>query len=453
MTGAPPFEFSPQKLVYGGEALGYHDGRTVLVPRALPGERLEVEELRVAKGVVHARPLRVLAAAPERTEPPCPYFGRCGGCHYQHLAVDLQPAVKREILRETLRRIGKLTWEAEIPVHQAQPWSYRNQAQLKVGAQPDGGVALGFFEAESHRLFPVDACLILSPRLNAVLAELRRPEILPRLAGAHEIELLADDRDEQVMITLRAGFESHEFHQSGKIDALAQDLLARLPGATSVAVQSIERGGELKVYGQPWLIYRVSSGRVGDLGYRVSPGSFFQASRFLIPQLVSAATYNATNERGLALDLYAGVGLLSLPLARSFTEVVAVESNRPSAADLAANARAHGLANLRAVNQSVFDFLRRFARGAPDLAVPDLVVLDPPRAGVEASALKLLAALQPRHVTYVSCHPPTLARDLRYLVANGYRVTAVELFDFFAQTFHIEALTRLARNDLASCQT
>jgi len=438
MTGASAFEFSPQKLVYGGEALGYHEGRTVLAPRALPGERLEVEELRVAKGVVHARPLRVLAAAPERAEPPCPYFGRCGGCHYQHLAVELQPPVKREILRETLRRIGKLVWEAEIPVHAAQPWSYRNQAQLKVAARPDGSVALGFFEPESHRLSPVDNCLILSPRLNAVLAELRQPEILPRLAGAHEIELLADDRDEQVMITLRGSFEPVG------IDALAQNLLECLPGATCVAFESIERGHELKVYGHPSLVYQV-----GDFGYRVSPGSFFQASRFLIPQLVSAVdTVDAPIERNLAMDLYAGVGLLSLPLARNFTRVVAVESNRSCAADLAANARAHGLANLRALNQSVFDFLRRFARGAPDLVVPDLVVLDPPRAGVEAPAIKLLAALRPRHITYVSCHPPTLARDLHYLVEHGYRLTAVELFDFFAQTFHIEALARLVSADL-----
>jgi 23S rRNA (uracil1939-C5)-methyltransferase len=445
MTGPPAFEFSPQKLVYGGDALGYHEGRTVLVPRALPGERLEVEELRVAKGVVHARPRRVLAAAPERAEPPCPYFGRCGGCHYQHLADHLQAAAKSEILRETLRRIGKLAWEDEIPIHAARPWSYRNQAQLKVATDPDNRGALGFFEAESHRLVPVDACLILSPRLNAVLAELRRQGILSRLAGTHEIELLADDHDEQVMITLRGIFGSRE------IDILAQDLLASLPGVTTVAVQSTERGNELKVYGQPSLVYRVSIGRVGDFGYRVSPGSFFQASRFLIPQLVSAvAAYDTPNERGLVLDLYAGVGLLSLPLARTFAEVVAVESNRTSAADLAANVRAHGLVNLRAVNQSVFDFVRRFARGAPDLVVPDLVVLDPPRAGVEAPVLKLLAALRPRYITYVSCHPSTLARDLRYLAAHGYRLTAVELFDFFAQTFHIEALIRLARDDLAS---
>ena len=158
-----PFELTPHKLVYGGEALGYHQGRPVLVSHALPGERLEVEPVRTAKGVVHARLLRVLTPSPQRVDAPCPYFGRCGGCQYQHLGAEQQASAKREILRETLRRIGKITWSGEIPVHAAQPWNYRNQAQLKVARQPDGSVELGFFEAESHRLFPVDACLILSP--------------------------------------------------------------------------------------------------------------------------------------------------------------------------------------------------------------------------------------------------------------------------------------------------
>jgi 23S rRNA (uracil1939-C5)-methyltransferase len=452
----PPFEFSPQKLVYGGEALGYHDGRVVLVPRVLPGERVEAEEVRTAKGVVHARPLRILAAAPERVEPPCPYFGRCGGCHYQHLGAALQAAAKREILRETLRRIGKITWDEEIPTYAAEPWNYRNQAQLKIAAQADGTVALGFFEAESHRLFPVDTCLILSPRLNEILGELRKQERLARLAAAREVELLADDRDEQVMLTLRGRFEP------GEIDTLAHDFLARLPGVASVA---IERGSKLRGFGKPSLDYRV-----GDLHYQVSPGSFFQASRLLIPQLVASVAPGFSPARasgtspaplpggatlskhdddgpvgerhGLALDLYAGVGLLSLPLAQSFAEVVAVEGNPVSAADLARNARAQGLANLRVVGQSVFDFLRRFPRSGPDL-----VVLDPPRAGVGLPTLKLLTGLKPRRITYVSCHPPTLARDLGYLVERGYRLSSVELFDFFPQTFHIESLAKLVRSD------
>src|SRR5207249_1612491 len=367
----------------GGEALGHHQGRVVLVPRALPGERVEAEEARTAKGVVHARPLRILEAGPERVGPACPYFGRCGGCQYQHLRPELETAAKREILRETLRRIGKINWDAEIPVHAAHPWNYRNQAQLKVALQPDGKARLGFFEAESHRLVSIDACLIVSPRLNAILAELRGPDWSERLAGVasfSEIELLADDRDEEVMMTLRGSFDwACAFDGDGQ-SALAEECLRLLPGVTSVA---IERGRAFRVFGKPALSYAV-----GDFRYQISHGSFFQASRFLLPELVTAATSGGVdaapaNRDALALDLFAGVGLFTLPLARGFGQVIAVESNPRSAADLAANAQAHGLSNVRAVRQSAFDFLRRFARAEPDLAV-----LDPPRAGVEMPALK-----------------------------------------------------------------
>jgi len=419
-----PFELTPQKLVYGGEALGHHQGRTVLVPRVLPGERVEVEEHRTAKGVVHAWPVRILSVAPERVEPPCPYFGRCGGCQYQHMDPQFQVTAKREILRETLRRIGKIDWSGDILVHVANPWNCRNQAELKVRRLPDGSVALGFFEAESHRLFPLDACLILSPRLNSLLAELRGRDWSPRLAICQEIEMLADDRDERVAITLRGVTNAVEG------ESIAQDMLARLAGVVGVAVKS---AGEFRTFGSPRLDYEV-----GEFRYGVSPGSFFQASRFLIPDLVNAVV---AEQRGrLALDLFAGVGLFTLPLARRFSAVIAVESEARAAADLAANARTHSFDHVRAVVQTAYDFLRRFAQ-----TEPDLVVLDPPRAGVGVQSLKLLVPLQPTRIQYVSCSPPTLARDLAYLTGHGYELRSVDLFDFFPQTFHIEALARLDR--------
>jgi 23S rRNA (uracil1939-C5)-methyltransferase len=417
-----PFEFSAEKLVFGGDALGHHKGRVIFVPRALPGERLEVEEVRSAKGVVHARPLRVLEAAPERIDAPCRYFGQCGGCQYQHFSPENQTATKVEILRETLRRIGKIFWESKITVHAANPWNYRNQAQFKVAVTPDGRAELGFYEAESHKLAPIESCMILSPCLNAILAELRRPEWSEPLTGCKEIELLADESDQRAMVTFRGSF-------SATIgEALARDFQSASTSTTSVV---IDGGSGLRTFGAPALQYRV-----GDFEYRVSPGSFFQASRFLLPEFVTAAT---AQERGaLALDLFAGVGLLTLPLARQFDQVVAVEGNHAAAADLAANTKAHSLENVRDVSGTVFDFLRRYARSEPDL-----VVVDPPRAGVGSDTLKFIASLQPRRIHYVSCHPPTLARDLGYLVARGFVLNSVELFDFFPQTYHIECVAKL----------
>jgi 23S rRNA (uracil1939-C5)-methyltransferase len=419
-----PFELVPDKLVYGGEALGHHQGRTVLVPRVLPGEQAEVEEHRTAKGVVHARPVRILSAAPERVEPPCPYFGRCGGCQYQHIAAEFQVTSKREILRETLRRIGKIDWRGDIRVHAANPWDYRNQAELKVRRLPEGSAALGFFEAESHHLIPVDACPILSPRLNSLLGELCGQDWSSRLAVCQQIEMLADDRDEYAAITLRI------VNNNVEIESLARDMLAHLPGVVGVTV---ECGGQFRTFGIPRLEYRV-----GEFRYGISAGSFFQASRFLIPDLVNAVV--AEQSGGLALDLFAGVGLFTLPLATRFSFLIAVEAEARAANDLAANAQTPSCDHIRTVVQTVYDFLRRFAQREPDL-----VVLDPPRAGVGAQPLKLLTALQPKRIHYVSCSPPTLARDLAYLAGHGYELRSLDLFDFFPQTFHIEALARLDR--------
>jgi 23S rRNA (uracil1939-C5)-methyltransferase len=418
------FEFTAEKLVYGGDALGHHQGRTILVPRALPGERLEVEEVRTAKGVTYARPLRVISAAAERLGPPCPYFGQCGGCHYQHLNYENQTVWKREIVRETLRRIGKIVWENEIPIHGGEPWNYRNQAQFKV-SHSEGRVELGFYAAESHQLVPVDQCLILSPRLNLALDALRAPGWSESLSDCGEIEILADDRDEKVMLTLRG-----DFAQPGG-EVLAGRCLQKLPGAQTAA---IEGKSGFRVYGEATLAYRV-----GEFEYQISPGSFFQASRHLLSEMVAAVTGGKSG--ALALDLYAGVGLFTLPLAGAFGQVVGVEGNRGGARDLEANARRHELRNVRAVGESAYDFLRRFAQ-----MEPDLVVLDPPRAGVGARTLELLAKLRPARLQYVSCHPPTLARDLAFLSSRGYLLNMIEMFDFFPHTSHIECLARLTRN-------
>jgi 23S rRNA (uracil1939-C5)-methyltransferase len=420
------FELIPEKLVYGGAALGHAQGRTVLVPFTLPGERVEVETVRTAKGVVHARPIRILEAASQRVPPPCAYFARCGGCHYQHLPTEYQTVTKVEILRETLRRLGKIEWKSDIAVHAANPWAYRNQAQLKVARMADGKVELGFFEAESHRLIPIDECPILSPRLNEILRELRSAEWAGRLAEIREIDLFAEDRDERVMVTLRGGGNKKAN------EALAGDLLRRIRAVVSVAVESDEG---VRVFGDAALEYTM-----GPFRYRVSPGSFFQSSRFLLSELAEAVTADMSG--GLALDIFAGVGLFALPLARRFEQVAAVEAHPGSARDLAANAKAHGCDNVRVAHETAHDFLRCFAQ-----AGFELVVLDPPRAGVGVATLKLLVNCHPRQIHYVSCSPPTLARDLAYLTSRGYRLISVELFDFFPQTLHIECLAKLTRTD------
>ena len=429
---ASPFEFSPVKLIYGGEALGFHAGRTVLAPRVLPGERTEVEEIRRQKGVIHARPLRILEPSRERMEPLCPYFGRCGGCQYQHLAYAAQVAAKVEILRETLRRLGQVKWEGPIPAHSGPEWNYRNQAQLKIGKPPGGAPGLGFFEAESNRLIPIDACPILSPRLNALLTVLRSEPWISALANGREVELLADDRDERVMLTLFGSWNGQE------AETLAAKCLAEL---AEVATVAITQDASLRIFGEPHLTYRV-----GEFAYQISPAAFFQSARYLLPELVTRVTEEAYG--AVAIDLYAGVGLFALPLAKRFEQVIAVEAHPPAAADLAANSHALPGNRIRAHAATAYDFLRRCAQ-----MDADLVVIDPPRAGVGAATLKLLLDLRPKRLHYVSCSSPTLARDLGFLLQRGYRLDTLEMFDCFPHTYHIESLARLSRIDRESARS
>ncbi|HEV2425301.1 MAG TPA: class I SAM-dependent RNA methyltransferase [Terriglobia bacterium] len=457
------FELVTQKMLYGGAALGHHAGHPVLVPYTLPGERVQVETTRLAKGMIYTRLVQVLEPSPQRVAAPCPYFGRCGGCHYQHLDAARQLEMKREILRETLRRVGHIDWQGEVATHTAEPWGYRNQVRLKIGRRDAASAAaasaaavtpIGFFAADSHQFVAIDRCPISSPRLNAVIQEFASAEWAARLEGWSEVELRADDRDEHVVVTFRGAVtDSIE----GSIERLAGECLRELSGAAGIVFDidpvpeaprpdRHHRGGNIRrrqrltsprrASGDATLIYRV-----GDINYRVSPGSFFQASRLLLPEFVSTVIADFEGgSPGLALDLYAGAGLFTLPLTRRFREVVSVEANPEAAADLAANLRVNGAANARAVRSTAAEFLRRYAQAAPDL-----VVLDPPRAGAEGETLRRLAAIRPAQIRYVSCHPPTLARDLAALVERGYRIERVDLFDLFPQTFHIETLVRLSR--------
>jgi 23S rRNA (uracil1939-C5)-methyltransferase len=208
----------------------------------------------------------------------------------------------------------------------------------------------------------------------------------------------------------------------------------------------------VRVFGEPHLTYRV-----GEFTYRISPTAFFQSARFLLPEFVAAVvppvapsgvadpSVGAESPRGekaggLAIDLFAGVGLFTLPLAAQFEQVIAVEVHPRAATDLSVNTRSVPGSEIRTIQATTFDFLRRCAQSEPEL-----VVMDPPRAGVGAAALKLLVALHPKRLQYVSCSPPTLARDLGFLLKHGYRLDRLELFDFFPQTYHIETLARLSR--------
>jgi 23S rRNA (uracil1939-C5)-methyltransferase len=397
------FEITVEKLVYGGDGLGRLDGRAVLAPFVLPGERVRVAATSQKPGLLHASLLEVREAAPERIAPACPYFGRCGGCHYQHAPYDLQLALKRAILEDQLRRIGKIAPPAEIGVVAGEPWGYRNRVQLHTA-----GRELGYRAAQSHRLCPIESCPISSPAINAtigILREMLRDPRWPRFIRV--LEVFTDETQVQINVleTERAG-------PAGAPRRFFDWCAERIPGFISGAL-------DYSACGYAW---------------RVSSGSFFQVNRFLIDGLVDTTLAGAEGQT--ALDLYAGVGLFSLPIAQHFAAVTAVESGARAVEDLRFNAERAGI-GIRVERGDAEAWLEALA------AAPDFILLDPPRAGIGKRVVERLAQLRVPRLAIVSCDPATLARDLAGLLAAGYRIQRMTLVDLFPQTYHLETLVRL----------
>lgn len=380
-------EVTVEKLVAGGDGFARHDGIPLFVPRSAPGDRARVRVVERRPDYARAEIVELLAPGPGRRQPPCPYFAECGGCQLQHLEDAVQVRYKAGALVETLSRVGGVAAPPSLEVVTGEAWGYRLRTQLHTGRDTEGAVQVGYFARKSHTLVPVRACPILAPPLEA------------------EIPLLPE----------RLGNEP-----PARLDLLVGD-----GGALSAAPVA----GDLP-HGEVQLT-------VGDFVYRLDARCFFQAHRTLVGKLVQAAV--GSWEGASAVDLYAGVGLFSMPLGRRYGSVTAVEGERVSARYARANARHNKLPNVTVVPQAVESWVLQ-------LPTVDRVLVDPPRDGLAAAVRKALLLRRPSRITYVSCHAATLARDLKELLAS-YRLESLTLFDLFPQSGHMESVAQLALVD------
>jgi 23S rRNA (uracil1939-C5)-methyltransferase len=431
----PPVLVQIEKPVYNGAFLARDEGKAVFVPFTLPGEQVRVRITDDKRSYASAELVEVETAAPERIAPRCPHFGPCGGCHYQHAEYQTQLAFKQAILRETLTRAG-ITPPENIEVLAGQPWEYRNRVRLAFDAQ--GNPA--YRGRRSHSFVSIRECPITAPLLvNAAFAiagVVRRftPWLQPT-----EMALFSNSEETALLVSL---FISRPTKVA--IDELCSEVKRRVPqlAGAELALEGRENEPPKTVaqWGEPALIYRSACA-----DYRVDHGAFFQVNRWLVDALVERVT--AGQSGMLAWDLFAGVGLFARKLAESFDRVVAVES-APAATDaLAANLEGAGnpaqaelgrAARCECVARSTLQFLRQHRSERPDL-----IVMDPPRTGLGPEVTSLIAQISAPAVTYVSCDPATLARDLRALLAAGYEIESVTLADLFPQTFHLETVVRM----------
>ena len=428
---------SIEKLIYGGDGLARTapdaQGRSmaVFLPFVLPGERVEAAVAPGKAGFARGTISQLVERSLHRIDAACPYFQKCGGCHYQHIPYERQLEYKVGILRETLQRVAKIEVQTEIKLHASPPWNYRNRTRFQVRTAPE--FALGFFRFGSHEFLAVRECPISSPRINVAIKKLIDARGCDCPAAIEELELFADASDERVLAWAFCGRDADRKDLSRWAEAVRKEIPA-MAGVTffpSRRRSEEDEQSEAKALAQSGATEMHY--RVGDKEYRVSAGAFFQVNRHLLEELVATVTGGVEGE--LALDLYAGVGLFSARLASSFHHILGVEASQTSYADLAHNAAA----NVKAVRARTEDTL------LPARSRPDLIVVDPPRAGLGKAVAGTLAKLRAQRVRYVSCDPATLARDLSPLLAAGYRIEEAHLFDLFPQTFHIESVMLLAR--------
>ena len=433
----------------------------MFIPFVLAGEMIEAAITEEKPGFARAKVETIVESSPHRIEPPCPHFSRCGGCHYQHASYEHQLEIKKEILRENLRRIAKLELKCEIQVHPSPPWNYRNRSRLQVQTRPE--FAVGYFKFASHELLAVEDCPISSPLINRGIAALWQAGRAGKaLEGVREVEFFANADDTKVLLELLCAPEARR----AAVRAWAEELCAAMPQIVGVAAfREPQKGVQepLVTVGASELTYQTKTST-----YRVSAGVFFQTNRFLIDELVNIVAAGCSGE--LALDLYAGVGLFSTALACEFRHTISVESSQTAASDLQYNLPINGKAihaetgqyvnrtgsagaggawaSLKAGSPAQFvreKEQRRAGTVAPRLPKPDLIVVDPPRSGLGDPVARALASTVVPRLTYVSCDPATLARDLVQLQASGYRVEEAHLIDLFPQTYHLESILQLVR--------
>ncbi|MBI4464165.1 MAG: 23S rRNA (uracil(1939)-C(5))-methyltransferase RlmD [Acidobacteria bacterium] len=421
-TIGPMLDISIEKLVYGGDGLARTSQGVLLVPGVMPGERATVQVEPLRRGVRRGRLVELLAASQDRVAADCPYFARCGGCHYQHIRYERQLELKQEILRECLERTGKIRLEVPVRVLAAEPWHYRNRARLQVEKQTSV-FQVGYFESFSQRLCAVESCPISSPAINEVIQKFSQgagASCFPE--GKTEVELFASETDQALLATVYSSLEAPP--------DFGDKLMSMIPTVQSVAWLKRPEGRRT-TWGSGMISYRV-----GEFHYRVSHDSFFQTNRFLLAEMIQAVVGDL--EGKTALDLYAGVGFFTIPLTRRFEKLVAVENHPSSARDLASNV---GVVEMRARahRMAVEKFLQAAA------SKWEMILVNPPRSGLSRSVIEPLCRLRPTRLVYISCDPTTLARDLAAITSSGFHIRSVHLVDQFPQTFHLETIVHLER--------
>ena len=429
------------------------DGQVVFVPQALPGEQVDVQIVRRSGSVLQGEMKRILRASPERIQPVCPLYGRCGGCKAQHMSYNMSLELKRQIVRQQVERIGRQKDACVEPTAASpMPWKYRNKGEFAVATDRKTGMpCIGVFEGKTHTVLPMQKCLLhddLSMQaLDIVgkwMAECGVPAFdAPGAGGGVRYVVTRVSRSGDLMLIV-----STTTRKLKATDALIGMLTAALGDRIRSLYQIILKDRPVDAFdGRCVLLFgkRALIDELCGLSFEISPRTFFQVNRVQTDTLYEFVRRAAAlTGRELVLDAYCGCGTISLVLARDAARVVGVELNAGAIDDARENAKRNGLSDKAEfyagdAGVKVTELVEKGMR-------PDVLVVDPPRKGIDERLLSAIEKASIPRVVYVSCNPGTMARDIQRLTENGeYKLQSIQPVDMFSQTEHVECVAQLVR--------
>ena len=376
-----------QKIIPNGFGLAFAENLTVFVPLSVAGDELSVKIKQLKGKTAFAEIVRIIKPSINRIEPPCEYFGRCGGCDFQQMPYEKQLEAKLEIIKDSLLRIGKIKFENEIKmIPSPREFGYRSRVRWHADTRQK---KVGYFQRNSHNVIDIEQCPILTEDLQKVLTELRET-IEWESFWAEIVEIEAANSGDQISI-----FSDEIIEPTEQIEL-----------------------------------------SINTNNYFFNAQTFFQGNQFLIENLIETSIGGASGKN--ALDLYSGVGLFSLPLAKKFRQVTAVEASERAVEFARINAERAEVENVNLICEQVNDYLSE-----NNIENADFILLDPPRSGTDKETIENILKINPAQISYVACEPSTLARDLRILTENNYQIESITAIDLFPQTHHIETVVRL----------
>jgi len=438
-------------LGHSGEGVGKYEGFTIFVPYALPGETIEVKITEVKKTYAKGKLKAVKTASPSRCLAKCPIYYQCGGCQLQHVDYEEQLLLKRQTVVNSIQRIGKIE---DVIIHKAigaeEPWYYRNKMQFPIGTV-DGKVAVGCYAQGTHQIINTEHCLIQHDANNKVAQTVQElvtelgistyDEETGRGAMRHVLGRVGIATDEVMVVLVTA---TPTLPQQ---EMLIEKLRQRIPGLVSIIHNvnskqtNVIMGNQTKtLWGRDTI-----TDKLGNFTFNISAKSFFQVNTKQAEVLYSKAVeYARLSGTETVIDAYCGTGTITLFLAEKAAKVYGIEIVEPAIQDAWRNAELNNVNNVEfTVGDAIHIMPRMFKQGLR----PEVIVVDPPRAGCERKVLETFAAMEPQRIVYVSCNPASLARDVAVLAELGYVTKEIQPVDMFPMTYHVESVALIERRE------